>query len=97
MDKTENKTEKVEKESEFRTSFTCNVTAVNAVRTAIEEKAFLMNLVVTTHRIGGVLEQTWGLKVKGKTEKAEKFGVWLQESLPELCRTKVNVLSKFLG
>lgn len=88
---------KIIKETEHRSTFKAQITEVSGIRTAMSAKCYLLNIVLETHRIGGLIEQTWGLKVKGKPEKIEEFGQWLQETLPGLCQPEKNFLSRIIS
>lgn len=85
------------KETEQRTTFTAPITEIGRIRTAIEAECFKLNLTVATHKIGGILEQTWGLQVKGKEKSMEAFQLWFDKEFPKLIEPDNMIIAKLFG
>lgn len=86
-------TEELEEPVELRITFTTMGFNVAAVLTAIEEEAFKRNLPVSSTKIGGFLEQTYGVIIKGNQEEVNQFESWFKENVGKLSDTSV---AKFL-
>ena len=73
------------KETELRITFTTMAFNTSSVITAIEEEAFKRGLPSKPHKIGGLLEQTWGVKIIGTKAELDKFDEWFKENATEFC------------
>jgi len=82
------------KDHELRITFTTIALNTSAVITAIEEEAFKRGLPSAAHKIGGLFEQTWGVKITGKKAEVDKFEEWFKEHANELCETSFSRMLK---
>lgn len=73
--------------NELRITFTTMAFNVSSVLTALEEEAFKRNLPISSTKIGGFLDQTYGVVVKGSHEEVNEFEDWFKENIGQLSET----------
>jgi len=88
--------QKIQKDVEYRVTFECYATDAATVKTAIEAKAFLTKVNLTSYKIGGLLKQTWGVTVKGKQSSVDEFNFWWENNMSELCNPPTSVVGRIL-
>lgn len=78
-------------EVEKRFTFTTQFTEVSRVQTRLEEVAFKLNLPIVIDKIGGITNQTYGVKVKAYSNNAsniDEFEKWFDENISDLVQPR---------
>lgn len=78
---------KKNQELELRLTFETWITNVSSVLTVIEAKAFCLGLSLRKEKMGGFIEQTWGVAIKGPESEIGEFGKWFEQTIPDLCQS----------
>jgi hypothetical protein len=81
-------------EPELRITFTTMAFNVSSVLTSIQEEAFKRSLPCSSDKIGGLFEQTWGVKITGKKADIDAFEKWFNENADKLCDTSFSRMMK---
>lgn len=72
-----------------RLTFSTSVFNVSSALVAIEAEAFRAGLTVERNKLGGLVEQTWGLTINGKKKELEEFQTWFEKEMPKICSATV--------